>query len=103
MENRTSALRVTWTTPQSDRNISRYQVQYKRNGTTSWINAANISGSPPATSTTLLTGLFAGTEYNVRVRALSDVGAGMWSVERTERTFSDSELLVCCYNVHLHL
>ena len=103
MENRTSALRVTWTTPQSDRNISRYQVQYRRNGTTSWINAANISGSPPATSTTLLTGLDAGTEYNVRVRAVSGVGAGMWSVEQTERTFSDSELLVCCYNVHLHL
>ena len=80
---------VTWTTPQSDVNISRYEVQYRRNGTTSWGSEAVISGSPPATSA-ILTGLDAGTEYNVRVRAVSAAADGEWSVEQTERTF-DSE------------
>ena len=86
VENGTSALRVTWTTPQSDLAISQYQVQYRTSGTTSWNSATPLSGSPPANST-ILTGLDAGTEYNVRVRAVSELGAGMWSVEQTERTF----------------
>ena len=84
-------LRVTWTTPQSNVTISRYQVQYRKNGTTSWGSEAAISGSPPANSA-ILTRLDAGTEYNVRVRAVSDAGDGEWSVEQTERTF-DSEFI----------
>ena len=91
VENGTSALRVNWTTPQSDLTISQYEVYYKRNGTTSWNRATPLFGSPPATST-ILTGLDAGTEYNIRVRAVSAVGAGNWSVEQTERTFG-SEFL----------
>ena len=79
-------LLVTWTIPQSDVAISQYQVQYRRNGTTSWGSQLTMSGSPPATSA-ILTRLDAGTEYNVRVRAESAVGAGEWSVEQTERTF----------------
>ena len=82
---------MTWTTPQSDLNISQYQVQYRRSGTNPWNSATPLSGSPPATST-ILTGLNAGTEYNVRVRAVSSAGAGQWSVEQTERTFG-SEFL----------
>ena len=91
VENGTLTLMVNWTTPQSDVNISQYQVQYRRSGTTSWSSATPLSGSPPATST-VLTGLDAGTEYNVRVRAVSAAGAGEWSV------VSDSEFLciVCC-------
>ena len=93
---------VTWTTPQSDRNISQYEVQYRRTGT-SWNSATPISISLPATST-ILTGLDPGTEYNIRVRAVSELGVGEWSVEQTERTF-DSEFLciVSCCKVHLHL
>ena len=93
-------LRVTWTTPQSNVTISQYLVQYRRNGTTFWSIQVYISGSPPATSA-ILTRLDAGTEYNVRVRAVSAAGAGEWSVEQTERTF-ESELLciIYCYNVH---
>ena len=95
---------VTWTTPQTDVNISQYQVQYRGSGTTSWSSATTISVSPPATSANL-TGLDAGTEYNVRVRAVSDVEVeGMWSVEDTARTF-DSEFLciIFCYQLLLHL
>ena len=90
VESGTSALRVNWTTPQSDVAISEYQVQYRRNGTTSWSNATVLFVSLPATST-VLTGLDAGTEYNIRVRAVSAAGAGEWSVEQTERNFN-SEL-----------
>ena len=64
-----------------------------------------LSDSPPATFT-IVTALDAGTEYNVRVRAVSAVGAGEWSVEQTERTFN-SELYasstVIGYMVHILL
>ena len=85
------ALRVTWNTPQSDRIISQYLVQYRRNGTTSWSSTTPLSVSPPTTFTNL-TGLDIGTEYTVRVRAVSELGAGMWSEEQTERTV-DREVL----------
>ena len=93
-------MRVTWTTPQSDVAISQYEVQYRRSGTTSWSSATPLSGSPPATST-VLTGLDAGTKYNIRVRAVSAAGAGEWSVEQTEKTFCSE--LACTYVYHLHL
>ena len=100
-------LRVTWTTPHSDVSISQYQVQHRRNGATSWGSQFTVSGSPPATSAILAT-LDAGTEYNIRVRAVSELGAGRWSVEQTERTFGSK--FVCTYVVsavyyqlHLHL
>ena len=80
------ALRVNWSIPQSDVTIFQYQVQY-RNETTSWNTAANASVSTP-TTTVILTRLDAGTEYNVRVRAVSDAGAGMWSVEQTKVTYN---------------
>ena len=40
-----------------------------------------------------MTGLDAGTGYNVRVRAVSAVGAGMWSEVQTVRTHG-SEFLI---------
>ena len=96
-------LRVNWTTPQSDVAISQYQVQYRRSGTTTWGSEATVSVSPPATSANL-TGLDAGTEYNVRVRAESAAGDGEWSIEQTERTFnSEFVCIICCYQLLLHL
>ena len=85
------ALIVAWATPQSDLNISQYQVEYRRSGTTSWNNASALSGSPLATST-ILTELDANTEYNIRVRAVSEIGAGEWSGVQTGIT-SESENL----------
>ena len=81
------SLRVNWTVPQSDVNISKYQVQYKRYGDTFW--GGQVDTIPPTTST-LLPSLDAGTEYQVRVRAKAGGTSGMWSVEKNERTF-DSE------------
>ena len=77
------ALRVNWTTPQSDIVISHYQVQYGLK--TSRRMRFNVSLSA---NSVILTRLNAGTEYNVRVRAVSDVGDGMWSEEQSERTFN---------------
>ena len=58
-------LRVNWTAPQSDVNLSQYQVQSKRNGTTLW--SSQVTVTPPET-TAILSDLTAGTAYNVRVR-----------------------------------
>ena len=73
------ALTVTWTAPQSDRPITKYQVQYRRSGT-AWHTKDVLS-----TSTTLVY-LVAGTSYQVQVRAVSDVGAGPYSELGTQIT-----------------
>ena len=91
------SLRVTWTTPQSDVTISQYTLQYKRKGSTVWGRQVTV---PPSTTSTILTGLDAGTEYNVRMRAVSAAGDGMWSVEQTERTFDSEFCIICCCEVH---
>ena len=70
-------LTVSWTTPQSELPITEYEVEYRTSDTKSWINSTRLSVSPPANST-ILTGLDAGVEYIVRVRALSEIGAGAW-------------------------
>ena len=81
-------LTVSWTTPQSKLPIIEYEVEYRASNTSSWINS---SVSPP-TKSTVLTGLDAGVEYIIRVRALSEIGTGEWSEEHRVRT-DDSECL----------
>ena len=71
---------MTWTAPQSDRLITKYQVQYRRSGATSWSTEDVTSRS------TTLENLSAGTRYQVRVRAVSDVGTGPYSDVRTQIT-----------------
>ena len=86
MLSRSPVLRANWTIPQSDEPISHYYLQYKLHGTTAWGSQSIISGSPLLNSG-IVPGLVAGTEYDVRVRAVSAVGAGMWSAVQTERTY----------------
>ena len=71
---------MTWTAPQSDRTITKYQVQYRRSGTTSW------STKDVTSTSTTLENLSAGTSYQVQVRAFSDVGAGPYSDVGTQIT-----------------
>jgi len=85
-------LTVSWSTPQSELAITEYEVEYRTSDTESWINSTRLSVSPPANST-ILTGLDVGVEYIVRVRAVSEIGAGVWSKEQTTVTPSDSECL----------
>ena len=82
-------LNVSWSTPQSDLPITEYEVEYRTSDMESWINSTRLSVSPPANST-ILTGLDAGVEYIIRVRALSKIGAGEWSEEQRVRS-DDSE------------
>ena len=86
------ALRVNWTTPQSDFTILQYKVQYKIQSSRAWSDA-EILVSPPATST-ILTRLKAGTTYNVRVRAISTIGEGNWSMVEGNTTYR-RELFSC--------
>ena len=78
-------LQATWTIPQSDEPINWYILQYRKLGDASWGHEVTISGS--IVNSTIVTRLAAGTEYTVRVRAVSAVGAGMWSAVQTERTY----------------
>ena len=74
------ALTVTWTAPWSDRPITKYQVQYRRSGATSWITKDVTSRF------TTLENLTAGTRFQVQVRAVSDIGTGPYSDMRTQIT-----------------
>ena len=87
VSSRLPALRANWTIPQSDEPISKYILQYRIHGTTSWGSQHDIY--PPQTSA--IVPLKAGTEYDVRVRA---VGAGNWSAVQTERTYMSEYLSV---------
>ena len=84
------ALRVTWTAPSSDRPITKYQLQYGIQNTR-WSNKDVTS-----TSTTL-EGLSAGAIYDIRVRAVSDVGAGPHSQKSTETTYRGMNYIAIIY------
>ena len=85
------ALRVTWTTPSSERPITKYEVGYRMSGGTSWIPKNVVS-----TSITL-ENLSAGTNYQVRVRAVSDVGAGLYSPIGTKTTYRGMNSIAIIY------
>ena len=85
------ALGVTWTAPSSERTITKYQVQYRRSGRTSWSTKDVTSPS------TTLENLSAGTSYQVQVRAVSDVGAGPYSQTRTKTTYRGMNYIVIIY------
>ena len=81
------SLNVTWTALQNVENLLGYHVEYRRNGEFNWGTRVNRQ---PYTTSTLLPELLPGTEYNVRMRAVSTAGEGEWSEVLTEKTF-DSE------------
>ena len=66
-------------------------MQFRKSGTVSWDSQVTVIGSPPY-SANLMT-LDAGTEYDVRVRAVSAAGEGEWSEVQTERTFNSEQIL----------
>ena len=95
MKDGNPTLRVTWSAVLNVANLSEYRVEYRRNGELNWGNT--VSAQPYSTST-LLPKLLPGTEYNVRMRAVSTAGEGNWSDVLTETTF-DSEF--SCLHIQL--
>ena len=85
---------MTWAIPQTDMPITQYQVQYRTDEAPSWSTTPPLLGSPPPSST-VLDGLQSGFDYEVRVRAMSVVGAGEWSEEQTQRIDSMFCALQC--------
>ena len=72
----TGSLDVTWTEPSNaGPPITGYGVQYRAGDTGSFTEWAHSGTGRSAT----ITGLLASTEYQVRVRAISDEGTGAWS------------------------
>ena len=85
------ALEVTWTAPSSERTITKYQLRYRRSGSTSW-STKNV-----ASTSTTLEGLSAGTRYDIQVRAVSDVGTGQYSQTSTKITFRGMNYIAIIY------
>ena len=80
-------LNVTWTAPtNTGPAITAYNLQYRKNGETSWTQAA-YAGTDTHTT---LTGLTVGTTYQVQVRAKNAEGDGPWSNSSSAATATDA-------------
>ena len=77
-----TALSVTWTAPADASDLVDYDVQYRVVGQGPFIDWAHAGTATDAT----VTGLAAGTVYEVRVRASNGFGAGDWSGTARRRT-----------------
>ena len=78
-----SSLTVTWEAPaNTGPAITDYDVQYRAGTSGAWSDARH-SGTA---LTTTLTGLMAGTSYQIQVRATNDEGTGAWSAPATGTT-----------------
>ena len=76
-------LHVNWSASSSDLLIQHYQIDYRVDTSGSW---SIWSPNPTSTSVTL-TDLQGGTTYQVRVRAVSEVGNSTWSDIANQTTF----------------
>ena len=88
--NSVTKLDVSWSAPDNTGpSISGYNVQYKKSTAGSF---TDISGDITTTSKRI-TSLLPNTSYDVRVRAKSDEGTGVWSDEETGATNAYSALI----------
>ena len=79
-----AGLNISWTQPHSDRPITSYKVQYRT--ARKWLTKTVPSNSPQTSYQ--LKELAVGTEYSIRVRAVSDAGVGKWSKISVATTFN---------------
>ena len=68
-------INITWSTPQSDKPIAKYNLQYRKATASNW-TAVTLG---PSETLAVLSSLDRGTLYNVQVRAVSIVGSGPFS------------------------
>ena len=78
-----NSLSVEWSRPQSDVRILRYEIQYRSyTGSRSWQGPVNATTE----SKTLRISLIPSASYGVQVRAVSAIGIGLYSRERTVKS-----------------
>ena len=77
--NEKPALRVIWTQPQSELS-TQYNVQYRMVNSTAW------TALHTPTTAVFIEGLQGGTSYQVRVRAVSEIGNGSFTPIVTAET-----------------
>ena len=82
-------LRVTWNQPTSDRSIQQYEVQYRKQGVSSWTSVT----PNPTTRQNTISNVDEGSVYNVRVRAVSDVGSGQWRSATSQMTYRGMNII----------
>ena len=78
------SLQVTWSAPSSDRPITSYKIQYRSGTSGSWWERTSTGN----TRMVSIENLQFGTLYQVRVRAVSDLGDGAWSDIVSKTTFN---------------
>ena len=78
------SLSVTWNAPSSGRTITSYKIEYRRGTSGSWMERTSNSNTTMVT----IENLQLGTLYQVRVRAVSDLGDGAWSNTVSMTTFT---------------
>ena len=78
------SLQVTWNAPSSDRTITSYKIQYRSGTSGSWMERTSTGNTRMVT----IENLQLGTLYQVRVRAVSDLGNGAWSNTVSVTTFT---------------
>ena len=89
------SLRVTWSAPSSDRPITIYKIQYRSGTSGSWMEMTSNGNTRMVT----IENLQLGTLYQVRVRAVSDLGDGAWS-DTVSKITNNGELIS---NLHCYL
>ena len=82
-------LQVTWNQPTSDRTIQHYEVQYRKQGVSSWTSVT----PNPTTRQTTISNVDKGSVYIVQVRAVSDVGSGQWRSANSQMTYRGMNII----------
>jgi hypothetical protein len=82
-----STITVSWQAPSSGGVVSSYIVQYRLTGTTTWSSGASVVG----VTTYQLTGLQAGTSYDIAVQAQNPGGLGAAASVLTVLTSSSTQ------------
>ena len=97
-------LRITWNQPTSDHPIQHYELQYRKQGVSSWTSVT----PNPTTRQTIIRNVDKGSVYNVQVRAVSDVGTGQWRSATSQRTYKGMNKIVynclftiLCYSIYV--
>lgn len=88
---KSAAADLTWTVPANTGStaISKYEVQYRKKGATSWSATQTVSNVTAPLQATV-SGLENNTEYDFQVRAVNSVGEGKWTQTSTSELIGNA-------------